>query len=233
MSFLFKILILTFFIFSEPVLKAQETVINAGYISDSDPLLYNGKQYTFFVPSNTGGDQFFSGPEYVTGSVTIRGVKYDYVRLNYDIYNQQVILQYVNKMGAKNQIILSDAWLESFSMNGADFELIQTQDSIRKIFQVVGTGNYCILYRWRKDLVMDGFVGARNHTFSLPQKEMSLLSESGRRIFTNKRSFCALFDGNYKEKVLEYIRHNRINVKRASDVTINELVTFLNSLSSQ
>jgi len=233
MSSFLRILFLILIICFEPVLKAQETVINAGYISDYDPLIYNGKQYSFFVPSNTGGDQFFEGPDYVTGSVTIRGVKYNYVRLNYDIYNQQVILQFVNSLGAKNQIILSDAWLESFSLNEKYFELIQTQDSIRKIFQVIGDGQYRILYRWRKDLMMDGFVGARNHTFSPAGKEMSLFSGKGIKIFTNNRSFCALFDTVIKGKILEYIRHNRINVRKASDVTMDGLVNYLNSLSSQ
>jgi hypothetical protein len=233
MSFFLRILVFTLLVYLEPVLFAQETIINAGYISDYDPLIYNGKQYDFFVPLNTGGDQFLSGPEYVAGSVTIRGVRYNYVRLNYDIYNQQVVLQYVNSLGARNQIVLSDAWLESFSLNGKNFERIPSQDSIRKIFQVIGAGNYRILYRWRKDLVMDGFVGARNHTFSPAIKEMNLLSEKGLRTFTNNRSFCALFDISIKGKVLEYIRDKRINIRKASDVTIDELVKYLNSLSIQ
>ena len=41
--------------------------------------------------------------------------------LNYDIYNQQLILKYKNNIGAANLIIISDAWLESFSFKGHKF----------------------------------------------------------------------------------------------------------------
>ncbi|HUX95662.1 MAG TPA: hypothetical protein VMV47_08010 [Bacteroidales bacterium] len=215
------------------ILSAQQAVVDADNLYDSDPLLFNGKQYSFFIPVSTGGHQFFSEPQFVTGSVTIRGVTYTDLTLNYDIYNQQLVLQYINSLGAKNQIVLSEAWLESFRLKEIDFELISTQDSLKQIFQVIGTGQYYILYKWKKDLVMDGFIGSKNHTFTIPRKEMKLYSDNLITQYTNNKTFYSLFVPGKKERIIEYIRINKINVKKSADSTVNRLVNYINSLSSK
>jgi len=233
MSFFARIFILSSLFFNLTILSAQEAVVNAVNVFDSDPLLYNGKQYAFFIPLSTGGHQFFSDPHFESGSVTIRGVTYTGLLLNYDIYNQQLVLQYINTLGAKNQIVLSEAWLESFRLKEIVFELIRTQDSLKQIYQVIGTGQYRIFYKWKKELVMDGFVGAKNHTFSVPGKEMNLCSDDQIARYTNNKTFYSLFGPGKKERIIEYLRTNRINVKKSADSTMNRLVNHINTLSSQ
>ena len=236
MSFLARIFILSslfFNIFCIPILNAQNSVDNAENVYDSDPLLFNGKKYTFFIPLTTGGHQYFSDQQFWPGSVIIRGVKYTDLLLNYDIYNQQLVLQYTDAMGGRNQIELSDAWLESFTIKEKDFELIRTPDSLKQIYQVIGTGHYRIFYKWKKDLVMDGFVGATNHTFTKPGREMNLFSDDKLYRFTNNKTFYSLFVSFKKEKIIEYLRNNRINVKKSADSTMNSLVNYINTLSAQ
>lgn len=233
MSFLARIFILSSLFFNLPILSAQNAVVDADDVYDSDPLLYNGKKYSYFVPLTTGGHQFLSGQQFESGSVTIRGVKYTDLFLNYDIYNQQLVLQYLNTLGARNQIVLSDAWLESFSLKEKKFELIRTPDSLKQIYQVIGSGQYRILYKWKKELVMDGFVGAINHTFTLPGREMNLLSDDQLYRYTNNKTFYSLFVPGRKEQIIEYIRNNRINVKKSDDSTINSLINYINTLSAQ
>jgi hypothetical protein len=233
MSFLARIFLLSSLFFNIPILSAQEAVINADNVFDSDPLLYNGKQYSYFIPFTTGGHQFFSEPQFVTGTVTIRGVTYTDLFLNYDIYNQQLVLQYVNAIGARNQIILSEAWLESFRLDKTNFELIRTQDSLKQIFQVIGQGKYSILYKWKKELVMDGFVGATNHTFTKPRREMYLFSDDQIFRYDNNKTFYSLFLPGKKERIIEYLRTNRINVKKSVDSNMNKLVNYINTLSAQ
>jgi hypothetical protein len=233
MSFLTRILIFSSLFLEIHILSAQPAVVKSDDVSDSDPLLYNGKQYAFFIPLATGGHQFFNDPLFESGSVTIRGVTYTDLLLNYDIYNQQLVLQYVNNLGTKNQIVLSEAWLESFRLKEIDFELIRTQDSLKQIYQVIGTGQYRILYKWKKELVMDGFIGAKNHTFSAPGKEMNLCSDGHILRYKNNKTLTSLFLPGKKERIIEYLRANRINVKRSADSTINRLINHINSLSPQ
>ncbi len=236
MPFLARIFILSSLIlniFCVQILFAQESSGTSGNVYDSDPLLYNGKKYTFFIPANTGGHQFFSDQQFVTGSVIIRSVKYTGLFLNYDIFNQKLVLQYVDGLGARNQIEMSDAWLESFTIQEKYFEIIRTGDSLKHIFQVIGSGHYCILYRWEKDLVLDGFIGATNHAFTLPRREMILFTDNQLYRYTNNKTFYSLFVPYQKKKIIEYLRNNRINVKKSTDSTMSNLVNYINTLPSQ
>lgn len=196
----------------------------------TDPLLINGKYYTFFLPSNTEGNQYFADLQFETGSATIRGVTYTGLLLNYDIYNQQLILNYETIIGAHNLITLSDAWLEKFSLRGYDFELISTQDSLKKIFQVLGTGQNRILYYWTKDLSLDSFHGAKNHTFSSAEREMNILTGTHIIKYLNNKSFYSAFEPGKRTTIKEYLKKNHVRVKKALDPAMTEVINYCNSL---
>jgi hypothetical protein len=150
--------------------------------------------------------------------------------LNYDIYNQQLILNYKNNIGANNLLTLSDAWLEKFSFRGYDFELISTKDSLKKIFQVLGTGQNRILYYWTKDLALDSFHGARNHTFSTAEREMNILTGTQVFKYWNNKSFYSAFDPEKRAVIKEYLHRSHVNVKKATDRKMTEVINYCNSL---
>jgi len=233
MTFLLRIVLFAYLLIAAAGVAAQQTNIINDEIYGSDPLLINGKYYTFFLPLNTGGNQFISGTQFDTGSVIIRGVTYTDLLLNYDIYNQQLILKYKNNIGAANLIILSDAWLERFSIMGIDFEMISVQDTLKRVFQVLGAGSSRILYYWRKDLKLDSFYGAKNHIFSDAMKEMNI--STGNRIirYWNNKSFYSVFGVENGLAIKEYLRKRNINVKKASDKVMTELIYYCNSLYSR
>jgi hypothetical protein len=233
MAFLTRIVFFILLLANPSVVAAQQSGIITDQIYGSDPLLINGKYYTFFPPLNTGGNQFFADPQFETGSVTIRGLTYADLLLNYDIYNQQLILKYKNITGAASLIILSDAWLEKFSIKGIDFEMIPIQDTVKRIFQVLGTGANRILYYWKKDLELDSFHGARNHIFSDARKEMNILTGNQIVKYWNNKSFYSIFVIEKSLAVKEYLHRRKINVKRAIDQTMTELIYYCNSLNSR
>ena len=210
-------------------INAQITVPGIDEVYGSDPLLYNGKYYTFYVPLNTGGHQYLSGKDFETGSVNLRDVTYNDLKLNYDIYNQQLILRYPDHSGAVSLIIISDAWLENFTLNDRHFELITLPDSTKKIFQVLGDGPIHILYHWKKDLELDLTYGAKNHIFT-GAREMYLSMEGSIVPYRNNRSFYSLFRPDRRKSVREYARRHKINVKKAGDKLITGLINYCNNL---
>jgi hypothetical protein len=212
---------------------AQQTNNITDPVYGTDPLLINGKYYTFLLPSNTDGNQYFTGLQFEAGSATIRGVTYTGLLLNYDIYNQQLILNYKNNIGAGNLLTLSDAWLEKFSFRGYDFELISTQDSLKKIFQVLGTGQNRILYYWTKDLALDSFHGARNHTFSSAKREMNILSGTQIFKYLNNKGFISAFEPGERTVIKEYLQRNHVKVKKAPDLTMTEVINYCNSIDTR
>ena len=233
MTFLFRTIISFFLLFSLSGISAQQPVIKPNDVYGSDPLLYNGRHYTFFPPPSTGGNQFFSARQFENGSATIRGVIYNDLKLNYDIYNQHLILQYKNNIGAANLIIISDAWLESFSFRDLHFEIISSQDTLKRIFQVLGTGPVRILYFWEKKLKLDNIQGSKNYIFSDATRTMNVYI--GKKIlkFRNNKTFYSLFDPGKRIAIKGYLHKNSINVKKATDQTMTGLIYYCNSLYTQ
>jgi hypothetical protein len=225
-----RLVLLLFMLLSVSVVTAQKVSISTEKVYGYDPLLYNGRYYTFLPPLNTGGNQYFTGQQFENGSVTIRGISYSDLAINYDLYNQQLILKYRNRLGASTLIIVSDAWLESFSFRNMRFEVIAAQDSLKKIFQVLGNGPIKILYYWGKKLNLDDFLGAKNFVFTAPIKEMNLFFGGRILKYRNNRTFNSLFDPEKRTSVREYLNKNKVNVKKADDHTMTELIYFCNSI---
>jgi hypothetical protein len=233
MTFLYRAAILLFLLSNFSVISAQKSESGSDKVYGLDPALYNGRRYIFFLPANTTGNQFLEGPIFEKGGVKIRGVIYNELELNFDIFNQQLILQYKDNIGAVNLLIVSDAWLESFNLRGLNFELIPSQDTSNRIFQVLGTGRYRILYHWKKELNLESFQGSQNHMFSDPKREMNL--QSGNQIlkFWNNKSYYSLFESDTRIAIKGYLRKNKIKVKKSSDQIMTGLINYCNSLYSK
>jgi len=233
MNFLCRAVILLLLLFNFSGISAQKSETGSDRVYGSDPSLFNGRRYTFFLPSNTRGNQYFDSPRFERGSVKIRGVIYNDVELNFDIYNQQLILKYKDNIGAASLLIVSDAWLESFSFRGLNFEIISSQDTVKQIFQVLGTGPIRILYHWKKELNLESFQGSQNHMFSESKKDLNLQSGNQVLRYWNNKSFCSLFESDKRIAIKGYLRKNNIRVKKANDQLMTGLITYCNSLYSK
>ncbi len=137
-SKLHSILVIVLFTLSG-LLKSQDGAGIADKVYGLDPTLYNGKKYTYFLPASTGSHQYLFSPDYVSGSVTINGKTYEGILLNYDIYNQQLLLKFADETGAMNILEVSGAWLESFLIGTTGFEYLDIGKGPR-IYQVLGSG---------------------------------------------------------------------------------------------
>jgi hypothetical protein len=230
MTLLLRIVISLLFIFNLSCISGQQFKAGVDPVYGFDPTLYNGREYAFFPPFNTGGNQYFYGNGFETGSATIRNVTYNSLSLNYDIYNQQLILKYKNSLDVPTLIILSDAWLESFSIKGLNFEIISLQDTLKRIYQVLGVGPNRILYYWGKKLKLDSNEGSKNYFFSDAKKEMNVYSENRILRYWNNKTFCSLFMPEKKIALKEYLRKNKINVKKATDRIMTDLILYCNTL---
>jgi hypothetical protein len=207
--------------------QQQFNIIDSLY--GADPLLVNGRYYSFFPPPNTANNQYLEDTQFQTGSLTLRGKTWSGLMLNYDIYNQQLIMSFRNKTGANNLIVISDAWLEKFSIRGMTFEIVSLQDSVKSIVQIIGSGPVRIGYLWRKDITPDSFHGARYYSFSSPGKENLILERDRVARYINNRTFCRALDPRRRKVVMEYLKKNRIRVRKADDRTMSTLLDFYNS----
>ncbi len=144
MKSIMRSLLVIILIFFSGRLVSQDAAMEMDRVYGLDPLLYNGKIYTYFLPAGTGGNQFLLSADYLTGEVTIKGKTFEGISLNYDIYNQQLLLQYVNETGAFNIIEISKAWLEKFRLGNMEFRCL-SPDNKPGFYQVLGDGPYFIM----------------------------------------------------------------------------------------
>jgi len=230
MTLLFRILISFSLLFNFYVVSAQHLGDSEDNIYGLDPLLYNGRSYTYFLPSTTGGNQYFNDSGFENGSVTIRGITFNKLVLNYDIFNQELILKYKTDLDGTRVIVISDAWLESFSLRDFNFEQITSQDTLKRIYQVLGTGPSRILYFWKKDLELDNVQGSKKYSFTSAKKEMYLYRGGNILKYRNNKIFYSLFGPDKGTIIKEYLRKNKINVKKATDKTMTKLISYCNSL---
>lgn len=198
-----------------------------------DPLLHNGRYYTYHVPSDTKGSPFFNGPQFVQGSVHLRGLTYDDLSLKYDVYNQLLVLEYVIHSGGVKHIVISEAWLESFKLGEAYFELISVSDSINQIYQVIGNGPSRVFYSWSKKRMLNSAHGAKNFVFSPSIRKAFLFSDYKFMNYKNNKSFVALFDPVKQALIKKHMGQKKIKVRKASDQAMDELVSFCNILPSE
>jgi hypothetical protein len=216
--------------FSSLISFAQAFEENHDRIYGYDPLLYNGRIYTFSPQPGTIGTQFLYPDFDKKGTATLRGIVYSDLTINYDVYNQQLVLKYVNSIGSGSQIEVSEAWLESFELYGSHFEILSTIDTTKRIFQVLGKGKVKIAYYRRKELALDTRTSSRNHFFSDPLLERFVMIGSKMDKYKNNRSFVAIFNPVQQDIIKKYLRKNKIKVKKANDMLMTDLINYCNTL---
>jgi len=195
-----------------------------------DPVLYNGKLYTYFVPANVEGHQFIYEKEYLKGSVTIKDIKYDELLMNYDLHNQEILLNYNTTNGANQLIVLSKAWLTEFALNGSTYKLLEASGLPKRIYQVIGNGEILLLYYWSKDMVHDNLSGTPVYKFTVPKKVLFIYQNNQIRKFRNNRSFLKLFSGTEQQEIKKYLRQQKVNVKKANIKQMSKLIDYCNKL---
>ena len=152
-----------------------------------DPLLYNGRNYSFSLSYETVGHPFIHTKNYEPGYVVIRDNKFEDILLNYDIYNQEIILKYQDIHGANNLIKLSKAWLRMFYLRNNEFVLMETEDGQQGFFQVIGSESLKVLYSWQKTMSLSNVAGKSNYQFSEPVKTMYLFNNGDFYRFRNNK----------------------------------------------
>ncbi|MBN2614987.1 MAG: hypothetical protein JXR71_04775 [Bacteroidales bacterium] len=195
------------------------------------PVLYNGKYYTYSPPVNTKGNQFIVDRHFTEGSVRVKGNLYDSLSLNYDIFNQQLILEFYTVEKNRLLISLSNAWLDSFTLGKKHFKALRVNGEKKEYYQVFGEGPFKILYFWHKNMNFVSSTGSSYYVFSKPYKTTLLLEGNNAKAFKSNSQFIRLFDKKNRAAVAKFLRQHQINIKRASDKEIQELMNFCNTLS--
>jgi len=209
---------------AQPVIESDDPIY--GF----DPLLYNGRVYHYLPERGTGGNQYLVDQFDANAAITLRGVTYSNQTLNFDVYNQKVVLKYNNATGSTNLIEISGAWFESFDINGRHFEIETDADTNRRIYQVLGSGSDKVMYALKKDKLLYNRPISGSYYFSKVLRTTYVFTGKRMVKYSGNRNFISAFSPQKQELIKEYLHKNKINVKKASDSVMTDLINYCKTL---
>ena len=196
------------------------------YGSDAD--LVNGVKYYYPYRQSLGDPFFFTEPQEAV--IRIHDKVFDGQLLSYDIFNQQLILDYQDLYGATSRLILRDEWVKGFSFGNRHFVRMKGPEGQEGYFQMISEGKLSCVYRWSKGQQLNLTSGVQSYYFTEPAKESYLLIEGTFIPYKSNRSFVKTFDPALQKTVKQFMKEAKVKVNKAPDSQIRHLVEYCNSL---
>jgi hypothetical protein len=230
--FLLSILSLNFFL--NKALSAQPTYVsekefyelkeNFDHLNGPDYNLLNGRQY--YLPYSGISHPYFNTDRYRPGSLLLNGEAYDSVTINYDISDQQVILQYPGISGQNIKVVLNRELIDHFKIDGKTFRKMSFPETGSSFFQVVSSGDISCFLRWEKRLNRSSYSGNTSYKYSKQSREIYLQKGGQLYVVRSRSSFTGIFDEAYQEEIKGFLRREKIRFRNASDEKLGDLMNF-------
>jgi hypothetical protein len=196
--------------------------MNQSYGSDYN--LLNGRQY-YLVYSSDSEPYLISGQSQ-PGRLVIRGVVYDGVPINYDLYQQVVILQFIGLGGEIRYLALNRELVDEFVLNGQLFRKVSFDGVEESYAQVIPAGTLRFLITYKKDLNFSPSALATPYHYSKTKKRIFLQSSGSMDPVGSRSSFLGHFNESERPRVKQYMKNERIRIHRASDSQLQALLEY-------
>ena len=205
-----------------PILLAfgQETFperVDQMYGLDKD--LVNGIQY-YNRHLRSQGHPYFLSDRFSDGSVSIKGKLYQAVSLKYDLFQQDLELEYEAFTGGKNRLILIQNHVDSFSLGDYKFWKREIGDLDPAFYQVIALPQFRCLIYWKKNMVPLSNSTIYTQEFTKSRKTFWLESRKTVRPFHNRRSFVAFFPEDKQKEIRKIFRQQSFSFRRSQPADI-------------
>lgn len=195
-----------------------------------DPLLQNGVYYTYPYYSAVG-HPFLGDGEFGVASVIFREKEYLGVTINYDLFNQEIILS--RKTGDVLQMnLLAMEFVSGFSFKGKRFEKKEFEGLQPAFYQLISeTPGISCYYLWSKERRETRDSGNRSvYSFSDQKCRYYLCIGGQLHRYKNNNSFIKIQPEEVRSQIKAYLKQHGIRVQDASDQVIEEVIKYSNSV---
>ena len=199
------------------------------YGSDAD--LVNGQKYFYPYGRSEGAPFLFSEPREAV--IRVHEKEFDGQLVRYDIFNQQVVLDYQDVYGSITSLVLRNEWVESFRFESQLFKRMMGPEGKEAYFQVLVDGPISCVYSWSKDYLLNLNSGVQSYYFTEPLKESFLIIDQEFFPFRNNRTFLKAFESEKQKTIKQFMRQSKIKVKKSPDWQMRHLIEYCNSLSHE
>lgn len=198
-----------------------------------DPLIQNGVLYTYPY-YNADGHPFLGQKEFAGGSVVFREKTYEGLSLNYDLFNQLLILSR-EYQGVLQMNLLEPEFVSGFQLKGKSFIHAAFDGETPGFFQLISEQQkISCYYAWYKDRREVHDSGNRSiYSFSGEKSKRYLLQEGQLQRYKSNKTFVKLFPDEARDQIKEYMQENRTLVMEANDLVMNQLIEYCNRILHQ
>jgi len=194
-----------------------------------DQELFNGFQY-YNRFGLYKGDPFFPENSFYDGSVSIKGVQYDHVRLKYNSYSQYLILEYTDFKERYNHLRLNNIRIDSFQLGTYFFQKLSLFSKDPSFYQVLSSGPVTCYIHWQKTIHSTSDDLQYSHEYSRAIGTYYISYRGGIQAFTNRNSFISVFPESIQTEIKKYFRHQRLSFREAESTDIQNLLIYIRQL---
>lgn len=194
-----------------------------------DQILVNGVFYEDRYHEEIG-HPFLIESEFSKGTLVFREKEYKSVEINYDIYEQQLVL-YITHHNSIAWIIPPHDFISSFSIGDKLFVKYAFQND-PQFYQVIFDSEKlrCLYYWYKLRSDSDHKRNYNSYEFSDSKKKSYLLLNDEYMRYRDNRSFANLFPREIKSEIRKHIKAKGIKVAKSNDGEMLELIRYCNSM---
>ena len=221
--------------------KSDDAVINtvkelhdySAYFYGIDDLLVNGRKY---IPAhgNAKGDPYFSGPDWVTGTLLIKEKTYKAVELKYNVDLDKIILRAEVIRGGLVYVLLNNDFVTSFIIGEHYFinssQLLQQDNS--GYFELVFEGEHTLLIKHHKSFISEFSQNAPLGRFSDLNSTRYIYCAGMLYKMPYKKSFLMYFKP-FRKEIKKYMKQKKVKYKKANNFELHQLLKYCNEISSK
>lgn len=198
-----------------------------------DNRLYNGRYYTYFVSKDIKGNQFLKSKNYSNGKVWKNDAEFKNIFLNFDVYNQDLVLKFDTREGATKLIIVSKTYLDSFYLDNRMFVIDKTIDNEFSIFQKVEHNGIKFLMHKYKELVLISKLNEIQHQFTKVKSLMYFVDENKSYAVTRNKHLLNIVDKKNEKGIKEFLKSHKYRIQNMSDDQLLELLVFIKEADNE
>ena len=192
--------------------------------------LLNGRQYYLLYSSNS--HPFLDSEQYGAEELWLQGKQYEGIPINYDLYKQELVLQYSDYSGVARQLSLNEELIYGFTLNSRTFRKLLFPETGTGYFQVVYAGELSFYFFWEKTMYYSPASNSTPYNYTKASRKAYLKKSGALHAIKSRSSFTQVFDKRYRKDLNRYLRKEAISFKTSSDESIQHLMEYCEELSA-
>ena len=172
---------------------------------------------------------YFDGEESHPGMVVLSGKRFDNVRIHYNIYEQNLVLEYPGKDDGTYKLVLSPAHTDAFKLNTYYFEKLKLLEQEPAFYQVITSNGITFYVHWKKQMLVTTNNIRYTDFFSDPEQEYYLDYREELTPIKSKKSFALKFPDIPRREIRRYMRYNKISFRNSTPEGLEGLLKFVSS----